>query len=194
MGQEQGFKSAVEAVEERCRKQSIYMLGPEKACFLNSLVLRAKPRCVVECGTAIGYSGLHIADALRTTGHGRLITIEVDTVRAMEAERNFQKAGLKSLVDIRTGDAAVVLKQVHEAVDFLFLDNSFANYYSCLMSILPRLVAGATIVADNVGIGAGGMDDYLDYVRSHFESSTHWFDLDLPWASRDAMEVSIYTR
>ena len=169
------------------------MLGPEKARFLRSLVLCAKPRCVVECGTAIGYSGLHIADALRKTGQGRLITVEIDHDRVMEAEKNFLRAGLHNLIDVRTGDAAVVLKEVHETVDFLFLDNSFSNYYTCFLYIMDRLEHGATIVADNVGVGAWGMADYLDYVRSHFESKTHWFDLDLPWASRDAMEVTIYT-
>jgi caffeoyl-CoA O-methyltransferase len=169
------------------------MLGPEKARFLRNLVMSAKPRFVVECGTAIGYSGLHIADALHKTGHGQLITIEIDHNRAMEAENNFLRAGLQDLIDVRIGDAAVMLKEVHEAVDFLFLDNSFGNYYACLQSILDRLADGTTIVADNVGVGAASMADYLTYIRSHFESSTHWFDLDLPWASRDAMEVSIYT-
>ena len=169
------------------------MLGHEKARFLRSLVLRAKPRCVVECGTAIGYSGLHIADSLRKAGQGRLITVEIDRDRAREAEKNFLRAGLHNLIDVRIGDAAVVLREVHDAVDFLFLDNSYSNYYPCLLSVMDRLEHEATIIADNVGIGASSMAEYLNYVRSHFESKTHWFDLDLPWASRDAMEVSIYT-
>jgi predicted O-methyltransferase YrrM len=187
------FERVLKMVEDRCRKHSIYMLGPEKARFLHSLILRVKPRCVIECGTAIGYSGLHIADALRQSGEGRLITVEVDHERAMEAEQNFYRAGVGDLIEVRTGDAAVVLKEVYEAVDFLFLDNSYSNYHPCLLSIMPRLKDGATIVADNVGIGALGMADYLTYVRSHFESRSHWFELDLPWASRDAMEVTSYT-
>jgi predicted O-methyltransferase YrrM len=187
------FERIVRAVHERCRKESVYMLGPEKASFLGKLVLHTKPRVVVECGTALGYSALHIAEALHKTGQGRLITIEIDADRVKAAKKTFQKAGLLDIVDVRTGDAAAVLKEVDEVVDFLFLDNSFGNYYACLMSILHRLKDKATIVADNVGIGASSMKDYLEYVRSHGESSTHWFDLDLPWASRDAMEVSVYS-
>ncbi|HUT09558.1 MAG TPA: hypothetical protein VMY42_03610 [Thermoguttaceae bacterium] len=51
--------------------------------------------------------------------------------------------------------------------------------------------AGADQVADNAGISAGSMKDYFDEVRSKYESRTEWFDLDLPWAKRDAMEVSV---
>jgi predicted O-methyltransferase YrrM len=187
------FERVLKMVEGRCLKHSIYMLGPEKAGFLRSLILCAKPRCVIECGTAIGYSGLHIAEALRQSGRGQLITVEIDHERAMEAEQNFYKAGVGDLIDVRTGDATVVLKEVNEAVDFLFLDNSYSNYHTCLLSLMPQLKDGATIIADNVGIGASGMADYLTYVRSHFKSRTYWFELDLPWASRDAMEVTIYT-
>jgi len=50
----------------------------------------------------------------------------------------------------------------------------------------------ATVVADNVGIGAESMADYLEHVRARYESETHWFDIDLPWVKQDAIEVSIY--
>ena len=42
-----------------------------------------------------------------------------------------------------------------------------------------------------MGISVGGMGDYLKEVRSKYKSQTEWFDLDLPWAKRDAMEVSV---
>ena len=35
--------------------------------------------------------------------------------------------------------------------------------------------------------------DYLDLVRGRYESETHWFDIDLEWVKRDAIEVSRYT-
>ena len=37
---------------------------------------------VVECGTAIGYSGLWIARELKAAGRGKLITIEIDEDRS----------------------------------------------------------------------------------------------------------------
>jgi len=35
------------------------------------------------------------------------------------------------------------------------------------------------------------MDDYLKLVRSKHESRTEWFDINLPWDKRDAMEVTV---
>ena len=34
------------------------------------------------------------------------------------------------------------------------------------------------------------MKDDLDHVRDKYDSHTEWFDLKLPWAQRDAMEVT----
>jgi predicted O-methyltransferase YrrM len=186
------YEEAVQRVEERCRSNSIYMLGPEKARFLRDLIIRAKPLLVVECGTAIGYSGLHIADGLRANGRGRLLTIEIDHERAGEAEENIRSAGLLGFVEIKRGDAVQVLQTLQDPVDFLFLDNSYRNYFPCFQAIRHRLTKGAWLVADNVGIGEREMADYLSHVRSCCESATWWFDTDLPWALRDAMEVTRY--
>jgi predicted O-methyltransferase YrrM len=184
------FEAVTAEVEARCLRESIYMLGAEKARFLRQLIRREEPALVVECGTAIGYSGLHIADGLRKNGRGRLITVEIDGHRAGEARNYFERAGLEDLVEIRIGDAARVLEELEEVVDFLFLDNSFSNYYPCFLAIESRLAEAAVVAADNVGIGGQAMDDYLSLVRSRYESTTHWFETDLPWAPRDAMEVT----
>ena len=57
-----------------------------------------------------------------------------------------------------------------------------------------KLRPGAVVVADNVGISGSSTDDYLKLVRSKYKSQTEWFDVDLPWAKRDAMEVTRITQ
>jgi predicted O-methyltransferase YrrM len=47
-------------VDAECRRRSIRMLGAQKASRLTELILEARPKLVVEVGTAIGYSGLWI--------------------------------------------------------------------------------------------------------------------------------------
>ena len=186
------FDQVLQEVDERCREQHIPMLGHEKAEFLADLVQKAGPSLIVECGTAIGYSGLWMVAVLKSAGQGRLITVEIDTERAHDAQENFRRANVKNLIDSRIGDATEVLKTIHEPVDFLLLDNNYSNYFPCFRAIESRLTDGAIVVADNVGIGAAGMADYLNHVRSHYESQTHWFETDLPWVKRDAMEVTVY--
>ncbi len=188
------FTEVMERVETECTERHVPMLGRDKAVFLADLIEKANPVLVVECGSAIGYSGLWIADRLRSIGQGCLLTVEVDKGRATEARANYEAAELTGWIDSRVGDAEQMLARLEEEVDFLFLDNNFGNYMPCFRAIENRLVDGATIVADNVGIGESSMRDYLDHVRSSFESETHWFDVGLPWVDRDAMEVSVFRR
>ena len=188
------FDQVLEEVEAKCREERIPMLGPEKAKFLADCVEKAKPSLIVECGTAIGYSGLWMSRVLKAAGAGRLITIEIDANRAGQARSNFESAGMADLVDSRIGDAQEVLKSIQEPVDFLLLDNNFSNYFPCFQAIESQLTNPATVLADNVGIGADSMADYLEHVRTHYESETHWFEINLPWVKKDAIEVSIYRR
>ena len=196
------FDKVLEEVEEQCRQERIPMLGPEKAKLLASCVEKAKPSLIVECGTAIGYSGLWMLRVLKSLGAGRLITVEINADSAHRARENFQRAGMADLVDSRIGDAAEVLKTVQDPVDFLFLDNNKDGYFACFQAIESRLTTPATIVADNVG-RADQMADYLEHVRSNYESETHWFEsrrrrrggndgAAQRQRRRDGMEVSIY--
>lgn len=179
-------------VDAECRKRSIPMLGAEKAARLVELIREARPELVIEVGTAIGYSGLWIADVLRELGRGRLMTFEQDADRAAEAGRNFQRAGVADLITQVVGDARVRVAEVRQPIDVLFLDGGFANYYACFLACKQQLHDGALIVADNAGIGADEMKDYLDYVRGHYPSRTEWFETDLAWNPRDAMEITQY--
>lgn len=180
-------------VDEECRRRDIRMIGPQKAARLAELVRDHRPELIVEVGTAIGYSGLWMADVLRELGQGRLVTLEQDAERAREAGRNFQKAGVQGRVTQYVGDARELLRTVPAGpIDLLFLDGGFSNYYPCLLACRDRLRDGALLVADNAGVGAAEMADYLAFVRRHGESRTEWFDTDLAWNPRDAMEISTY--
>jgi len=184
------INKVIAEVDAECRRREVKMLGPQKATRLAELVREVKPGLVVEVGTAIGYSGLWIANTLRELGRGRLITFELDPARAAEAGRSFQRAGLSQLITQHVGDAREKIKSVVGPVDLLFLDGGFENYYPCLMNVREQLGPKALLVADNAGIGAAEMADYLDYVRRNYDSHTEWFETDLPWNPKDAMEVS----
>ena len=199
------FDKVLEEVEAQCREERIPMLGPDKAKLLASCVENAKPSLIVECGTAIGYSGLWMLRVLKTLGTGQLITVEINPDSAHRARENFERAGVADLVDSRIGDAAAVLKSIEDPVDFLFLDNNKDGYFACFQAIKSRLTDPATLVADNVG-RAEQMAEYLEHVRSHYDSETHWFerrwrrrrgggeDSNRGQRRRDGMEVSIYRR
>jgi predicted O-methyltransferase YrrM len=179
-------------VDAACRQRDIKMLGPAKAARLAALVREARPKVVVEVGTAIGYSGLWIAEVLSEVGHGHLTTFEMDPDRAAEAARNFERAGVAPLIAQVIGDARERIGEVRGPVDLLFLDGGFANYYPCFLACQPHLRDGALLIADNAGIGAQEMADYLGHVRGHYVSRTEWFETGVAWNPRDAMEISEY--
>lgn len=181
----------IDAVEKACLERTVFMIGRVKAERLAELVRQARPKLVVECGTAIGYSGLWIARELKRAGQGRLITIEIVPANAREAEANFRRAGLHDLVEVKVGDARKVIEEIAGPIDFLFLDCGYSNYHPCFLAAEKKLSAKAMVVADNVGLGPGGMDDYLRLVRARYQSRTEWFDIKLPWGDRDAMEITV---
>lgn len=183
----------IKEVEEQCREERVPMLGPDKAKLLASCIEKAKPSLIVECGTAIGYSGLWICRVLKSLGSGKLITVEIEDANAQRARTNFERAGVADLVDSHIGDAAEVLKTIEDPVDFLFLDNNKDGYFACFKAIESRLTNPATIVADNVS-RVEQMVDYLEHVRFNYESETHWFESRRRPGRRDGMEVSIYRR
>ncbi len=188
------FEDIITEVDSECRRREVRMLGSEKAVRLAELIKEVKPGLVVEVGTAIGYSGLWIANALRELGRGRLITFELEPQRAAEAEQNFKRAGLDHLITQHVGNARQEIRGVVGPVDLLFLDGGFENYYPCLMNVREQLSPTAMLVADNAGIGAAEMADYLDYVRRNYDSHSEWFETDLSWNPKDAMEISYVGR
>jgi predicted O-methyltransferase YrrM len=191
---DQHLHQIINEVDAECRRRSIPMLGPDKAARLSAWVGEARPRLVVEVGTAIGYSGLWLANTLRELGAGHLITLEMDSERAAEAAGYFRRAALSEYLTQMVGDARQRIREVQGPIDVLFLDGGFENYYPCLVGCREQLRDGALLIADNAGIGAQEMADYLDYVRSRFPSRTEWFETDLAWNPRDAMEISTFLR
>jgi predicted O-methyltransferase YrrM len=184
------FEEVIGRVDRECRERRIPMLGRERSELIADLITEHRPSLIVEVGTAIGYSGLWIAKALDEIGIGKLITMDIDPDRSAEAGRNLDEAGLSNRVERQIGDAKELCKSVEGPVDFLILDGGFDNYFPCFLALKESLAPTAVIVADNVYIGEEEMKDYLDFVRAHYRCETKWFELDLEWSPKDAMEIT----
>ncbi|MDP2898955.1 MAG: DUF1080 domain-containing protein [bacterium] len=186
------IQTVIDAVEEECLTPPyVYTIGIVKAKRLAELVRERKPQLVVECGSAVGYSGLWIARELKAVGGGKLITIEIDPETAQKAQENFRKAGLADLITLKVGDATKLVKEIAGPIDFAFIDCNGENYLPCFLGMEKNLSPGAVVVADNVGVSPRQVRNYLKHVRTNYESREEWFDVNLPWAKRDSMEVTI---
>jgi len=77
-------------------KSNRWNVPPQDGRFLYDLILARGYKRGLEIGTSNGYSGLWLGLALRKNG-GKLITIEIDSERASEAQGNSKPGSTTSL-------------------------------------------------------------------------------------------------
>jgi predicted O-methyltransferase YrrM len=140
---------AVLAEVDAKQRQGNLLVPVEDGRLLRILAESIGARRVVELGTSVGYSGLWLSLALRTTG-GKLTTFEIDARRAAQARSNFQRAGVDRLVTLVEGDAHVEVTKLKEPIDLLFLDADKEGYLDYLNKLLPLVRPGGLIVAHNM--------------------------------------------
>ncbi len=134
-----------EAVEgfERLRQ-----VPPETGRFIALLCAGAPAGECLEIGTSGGYSGLWLSLACRATGK-TLITHEFADAKVKIATETFKAAGVDDIVRLVPGDAREHLGK-YRNVGFCFLDAEKDAYDDCYELVVPNLVNGGILVADNV--------------------------------------------
>jgi caffeoyl-CoA O-methyltransferase len=121
---------------------------PATGRFL-ALVAVAAPRGKwLELGTSGGYSTMWLSLAARATG-SKIITFEVSDAKAAIARETFRSAGIEDLVGLIHGDALKYLS-LYERVAFCFLDLEKSLYKACYEAVIPNMVSGGILIADNV--------------------------------------------
>lgn len=174
-------------IEQDSEKRNLPIIGPIKGRVLDDVVIQTKPKVILEIGTLVGYSAIRMSRFLPSGA--RIMCVEISNSFAEEAQDNFSKAGLSNMIQIIIGDAKEVIPNLKETVDLLFLDAEKINYLTYLNLAERMLHKGSTIVADNAGMAASEMQNFLSYVRESplYQSKYHDFDLD-GW--HDGVEVS----
>ncbi len=147
-------------------------VGSGDGQFLHDLVLKHGYARALEIGTSTGHSGIWIAWALSQTG-GKLITIEIDEDRWLQAKENFKKAGLAEFVDARLADAHDLVPRLTGPFDFVFCDADKDWYPDYFKAVWPKLVVGGCYTAHNVTGGwMPGIREFLDDARSLPDAET----------------------
>jgi predicted O-methyltransferase YrrM len=108
-------------------------------------------RRVVECGTAIGVSTLHLARAVGEGGE--VITFDVDPDRQATARAYLERAGVADRVDLRLQPALDGLRGVEGPFDLAFIDAIKSEYAGYVELVLPKLRVGGMLVIDNALMG-----------------------------------------
>ena len=122
-------------------------IPPETGKFLALMAAGAPEGAVIEIGTSAGYSTMWIALACELLGR-TLTTFEVLPEKVSMARETFKLAELEVIVNLVEGDAREHLAHIDE-IGFCFLDAEKEVYADCYELVVPRLVKGGLLVADN---------------------------------------------
>jgi caffeoyl-CoA O-methyltransferase len=147
-------------MEAHGARDGIPILDPHGGALLHVLARAIGARRIVEVGTAIGVSTLHLARALPQGGE--LISFEIDPERRAAASAYLGRAELAARVDLRLLDARAGLAELEGPFDLAFVDGVKAQYAEYLELIVPLLRRGGLVAIDNVlmsGTVAQGRSD-----------------------------------
>jgi predicted O-methyltransferase YrrM len=142
-----GERSAVMAeMEQIAERDGVPIVSWETGRFLAALC-RALDPVVLEVGSAIGYSTLHMADQLE---RGRVVTLERDPDRARQARDLWRRAGVAERIELVEGDARETLDGLAGPFDLLFVDAAKDQYERYIELAEPKLSERAVLVVDNM--------------------------------------------
>jgi predicted O-methyltransferase YrrM len=141
------------------RLERLRQVPPATGRFLAILAAGAPAGRWVEIGTSAGYSALWLALAARDRG-ARLTTFELLPEKARLARETFAAAEVADVVELHEGDALTGLATIDSA-SFCFLDAEKDVYLRSYQTVVPKLVPGGLLLADNVISHREEMADFL---------------------------------
>jgi caffeoyl-CoA O-methyltransferase len=127
--------------------QRLRQIPPETGKFIALLAANVPKGTYLEIGTSAGYSTLWLALACKKVGR-KITTFEVIEEKAKLAQETFRLAGVEEVVELVTGDARLYLRN-YKNISFCFLDAEKEAYYDCYEKIIPNMISGGILVADN---------------------------------------------
>ncbi len=157
-------RDARDRADRTGRLQRLRQIPPETGKFLAMLAAGAPEGKYIEIGTSAGYSALWLALACRQVGR-KLKTFEVLEEKAALARETFRLAGVEDVVELVGGDACEQLSGC-EGISFCFLDAEKEIYAECYEAVVPNLVPGGILVADNAISHAETLQPMLDRALS----------------------------
>jgi caffeoyl-CoA O-methyltransferase len=134
-------------------------VGPSEGRLLHLLLRLARAEKVVEVGTLVGYSAIHLASALPP--HGHLWSVEFEAKHADVARQNLAAAGLVDRVTVVVGAGRDVLPTLerHGPFDAVFIDADKVGYELYGRWAIAHLRPGGLVLGDNAYLFGNLLED-----------------------------------
>lgn len=125
--------------------------GPVQGGLLKMLVELTGARNILEIGSFTGYSSACLALGLPEDGH--LDALEINDELEDLMREGWERAGVSSKISLHLGNATETLARLAgegRRYDFVFMDANKREYCEYYRLVMPLLVPGGIIVADDV--------------------------------------------
>ncbi|MCR5829147.1 MAG: O-methyltransferase [Lachnospiraceae bacterium] len=133
----------LEKLKEKAGKEQVPIIRDDMLEFMRFLLLKEKPKTILEIGTAVGFSALFMKSVLP---EANITTVEKVEMRLKEARKNLDGSGIRLI----EGGAETVLRDLDGPFDMIFLDAAKGQYGKFWTECKRLLNKGGLMLTDNV--------------------------------------------
>lgn len=136
-------------------------IPPETGRFISLLAATSPNGQWIEIGTSAGYSTLWLTLAcihLKT----KITTFELDPKKIALAKKTFASAQVEQYVELVEGNVFDYLPN-YQHLSLCFLDTEKELYADCYDIVIPNMVSGGILIADNVISHQSDLQPMIDY-------------------------------
>ena len=149
-------------IHDQARKDNVPIMKDDGIEFLLELIRKNENiRDILECGTAVGYSAIRMAEIRWDM---RVDTLEIDPAMYEQAVSNIREAGLQNRVTCYLCDAADF--ETKRIYDMIFIDAAKSQYRRYLEHFMKNSRSGTIFVFDNLAFHGIVDDNSLSHNRS----------------------------
>ena len=145
---DQGNTPWLDEIEREALEAQVPIIRKPMQSLLKFLLAYAKPKQILEVGTAVGFSALLMSEYGPADCH--ITTIEKYEKRIPVARENFKKAGAEDRIILMEGDAADILRELEGPYDMIFMDAAKGQYLHFMEDAMRLLAPGGLLISDNV--------------------------------------------
>ena len=122
--------------------------GAYQGRLLSLLSKIMRPQQILEVGTFTGFSTLCLAEGLAP--EGMIHSIDKNDEYLPIQNKYFELSGYRKQIKQYTGNARELIPQLPYQFDIAFIDADKRNYPAYFEMIIPKMIRGGLIIADNV--------------------------------------------
>ena len=179
----------IKEIKDYAEEENVPIMQNEGIEFLTDFITKNNITNILEVGTAIGYSAIRMA---LVNPRIKIVTIERDEARYLEAVKNVKKMGLEDRITLVFKDALEV--NLNEKFDLIFLDGAKGQNINFFEHFEKNLDQDGYVITDNINFHGyvkkdeseiksrnlrglvRKIKDYINYLKTSIKYETTFYE------------------